>query len=518
MLKFIILACLFNALSIAPFFAQGDEDCAATLLRRRVENQRFRTDLKRGNWASLHETFVAEVQRVSREIHELPEPDLRALGSHWSARYTGEVISSSFKDLVAIADALPFAPGQTFIDLGSGHGFPALIIGALHPELRVLGYDVVAAKVASANRLAHRLNLNNVKFVQQDPGANDFTLPAADYYYLFNPANPPVVKSLARKILKLSGARNVQVILFGQEGNHTYSTFAESGFVHQKRWTDHNFSIFEKSSPFNSFASRFADLIRLGHEAAAAIEASDWDELRDLRTHEAYLTNALKPWLLRQPAELRRDFLRFVDRRDLLVLRDDLIDVLFGLDVPSLDLAIDRELRTGRSEAYRTEDIWYAPGGGQQTKWASLSRWLERLELDGPSKIVDFGTGLGRLGLLIGLYYPEVTFKGFELVRSRVDAAGAAAQINGFLKVSYHEQNMADHDFELPTADHYYLFNPTNPNTSEILARALRQRALERGSLVHIRFGFRSTSFFEEFHAVRVEQDVTTYMVDRPVN
>lgn len=54
---------------------------------------------------------------------------------------------------------------ETLIDIGSGAGFPGLVLGAMLPETRVVLVDSVRKKMEAAGKIARELELGNVECV-----------------------------------------------------------------------------------------------------------------------------------------------------------------------------------------------------------------------------------------------------------------------------------------------------------------------------------------------------------------
>lgn len=159
------------------------------------------------------ESLIAEdIFAVEDLMDEYTEEDFEKIEAHWSAVNTGDSISTPFFVLNEISKIMNFKPGSTIIDLGSGHGKPSLLFGALNPEVKVVGYEIVPEKVFGSIESAKRLGVTNLDFLQQDLSDEDFKLPLADYYYSFNPVNEEVAVHLAEQIKKHSLNNSVQII------------------------------------------------------------------------------------------------------------------------------------------------------------------------------------------------------------------------------------------------------------------------------------------------------------------
>lgn len=98
---------------------------------------------------------------------------LEALYTDWNAKinvisrkdieslYTKHVLHS-----LGIAKVMPFVPGATVLDVGTGGGFPGIPLAILFPETRFYLIDVIAKKIKVVQEVAAALGLKNVKAEQ----------------------------------------------------------------------------------------------------------------------------------------------------------------------------------------------------------------------------------------------------------------------------------------------------------------------------------------------------------------
>ena len=68
---------------------------------------------------------------------------------------------------LAIAKWIPFMPGTTIMDIGTGGGFPGIPLAILFPECQFLLIDSIGKKIKVASEIAQALGLTNVVCKQE---------------------------------------------------------------------------------------------------------------------------------------------------------------------------------------------------------------------------------------------------------------------------------------------------------------------------------------------------------------
>ncbi len=97
---------------------------------------------------ALYKDWNAKINVISRK-------DIDAL-------YTKHVLHS-----LGIAKVMPFKPGASVLDVGTGGGFPGIPLAILYPETNFYLIDVIAKKIKVVQEVASALGLTNVKAEQK---------------------------------------------------------------------------------------------------------------------------------------------------------------------------------------------------------------------------------------------------------------------------------------------------------------------------------------------------------------
>ena len=464
--------------------------------------------LLEGRFDEFHRLISEEREAVIRAVRSRDDSD--PLNEHWAATYAGDIISSRVDALVEISQQIHFKKGATLIDIGSGHGEPGLVFGALNPDLNVIGYDIVPEKVEGANQSAAKLGIVNARFEVRDLSRRP--PPIADYYYLFNPVKPEVLRQIVNHVRADAGGKDAKFIVYS--GGWTHNVLKDAGFSCTQRIPTAYACVYSlkaqrEDARIGLIPGKSGEyLLKVYKAVVHELTALDWPT-RDSEQWEEYervagLEKALLAGIAHLPAEKRHPLINQTLVHNKWNKNNRLLDALFGLRIAEMDNLLKDTIGNSdrRRELFGDEEIWYAPGGGQQTDWLALKAHIEDMNLRPGDHVVDIGSGIGRLGLLLGFLRPDVQFTGLELIPERVRYAQQAANALGFANVTYITTNLAEENIPLPLADHYYLFNPTNRETSDIVTQKLLRAKESKKFRVHFHTGFASQIFHQHFEQV----------------
>lgn len=160
-----------------------------------------------------------------------------------------EDLFTPYRVLVQISNQLKFKAGDTLVDLGSGLGRVGIVLGLLNPKLNFLGFELMKERHQQAQAASKHLGLSNrIKFVCGDLSRT--LIPAASYYYLFNPFSYLTLRRVFQEIYRNSESKKIRVLM-AQVGRPPRMV-KRNPWLKQvylspidRNWRAHGFSVYE---------------------------------------------------------------------------------------------------------------------------------------------------------------------------------------------------------------------------------------------------------------------------------
>jgi len=137
---------------------------------------------------------------------------------------------------------------------------------------------------------------------------------------------------------------------------------------------------------------------------------------------------------------------------------------------------------------YGLEFHWNDGEAFPETSYQAIHRFIGELQLPQNFRVVDIGSGFGRLGFYLAIFRPDVRYVGIELVKERVELAKSAQRRLGLTQPWFLTGNLAY--VRLPVADAYYAYFPTNPTTSKTLLAQMKKFAKDKNIQIWVSHDF----------------------------
>jgi hypothetical protein len=169
------------------------------------------------------------------------------------------------------------------------------------------------------------------------------------------------------------------------------------------------------------------------------------------------------------------------------------IDRLIGFDIFQLETQFDA--KAGKFKDKPTEIGLAKWGSPQYTGWSSRYKNLlllyAYLGIKAGDRIVDIGSGYGRPGFAIGYIYPGVNYTGYEIVTERVQSAQQLVLLNQLENIRFVEQDVSRSDFDIESAQFYYMYDPVNDPTMKRVIAKIRAANRDKAFKIVLQLGGR---------------------------
>lgn len=144
-------------------------------------------------------------------------------------------------------------------------------------------------------------------------------------------------------------------------------------------------------------------------------------------------------------------------------------------DILGIEYSRDRGMKF---DPTRKERLYEGAGAGVQTSYGSLLIALDKIRPAQGARVIDLGSGYGRVGFVIGLLRPDIQFTGYEFVGHRVESAQSSAMRAGISDhVRFITQDLSDKEFVIPEAEVYYMYDPFTNDTYHHVFQRLKEIA-----------------------------------------
>lgn len=148
------------------------------------------------------------------------------------------------------------------------------------------------------------------------------------------------------------------------------------------------------------------------------------------------------------------------------------LDQLFGFNSERIERALSG-LDCGHNK-----QLWYGLDlQSLQTPYSEILQIIQIIEPSSDETWVDLGAGYGRMGLVMGLLYPSMKFKGFEFVKERVTEANRILKKWGCDGSTLSQADLAAPSFFIPDADLFFIYDFGSKQDVSCVLRKLAEKA-----------------------------------------
>ena len=106
---------------------------------------------------------------------------------------------------------------ESFVDLGAGYGRVAIVMNSFFPETSFIGYEIEESRVLEGRRVFELLKLENATLIEQNILDDEFDIPKADVYFIYDFSQSVVdLKKILNKLSNKISTDNFFLIARGK--------------------------------------------------------------------------------------------------------------------------------------------------------------------------------------------------------------------------------------------------------------------------------------------------------------
>ena len=127
-----------------------------------------------------------------------------------------QVLNTPYVELVQLCRMLRPSQNEMVVDLGAGYGRLGLVLHSFFPETKFVGFELVESRVEEGRRILEKWKCKNAQLLCQDLMDEDFKLPVAQYYFIYDFGKVSHIRRILEKLEKYADHSHFKVIARGK--------------------------------------------------------------------------------------------------------------------------------------------------------------------------------------------------------------------------------------------------------------------------------------------------------------
>jgi precorrin-6B methylase 2 len=127
-----------------------------------------------------------------------------------------QAMQTPYVEIRGILNLLNPRAGESLVDLGAAYGRMGLVMAKHFPDTEFFGFEIEVARVQEAQRVMKLHNIDYSKMIAADLCGENFNLPLADYYFIFDYGHERDVRRTLNDLKHIARSRAIQVVARGR--------------------------------------------------------------------------------------------------------------------------------------------------------------------------------------------------------------------------------------------------------------------------------------------------------------
>ena len=168
------------------------------------------------NIPAIENALLGEARELNPEgTHKTWGQTLHGGNQTWVG-LSHQTLQTPYNELKHICELLNPPAGSTIVDLGAGYGRLGLVLAGMYPEVNFIGYEYVKERVVEGSRILNHLRCERARLLEKDLTRDDFFLPAAEFYFLYDYGTVAHIRKTLGQIEQLASKQNFKLVARGK--------------------------------------------------------------------------------------------------------------------------------------------------------------------------------------------------------------------------------------------------------------------------------------------------------------
>ena len=127
-----------------------------------------------------------------------------------------QALQTPYNDILDALSVFHKVLPEKVIDFGAGYGRVGIVMKSLYPNAEFIGYEILEERMTEGNRIFEKLNLDNCIIKDQNILDDNFKIPEADIYFIYDFSEVDDLNKILLRLRKISEKKDFYLIAKGE--------------------------------------------------------------------------------------------------------------------------------------------------------------------------------------------------------------------------------------------------------------------------------------------------------------
>ena len=164
----------------------------------------------------LDKSLGFKINEIEEELMLQHRPYDQYEGSQTWIGLNAQVFQTPYQEIYDFLNFIKPLELKSLVDLGAGYGRLAIVMSQVVPEMSFIGYEIMKERFEEGKRVLGNLELDSYELRKEDILKEDFILPEADVFFIYDFSDPMDIRKILDIIDKKFFERKLLIVARGK--------------------------------------------------------------------------------------------------------------------------------------------------------------------------------------------------------------------------------------------------------------------------------------------------------------